>query len=292
MIKRFLLYKFFNQDGTTNPSAINSIGKLDKEDPKLIVQGYMPLEVVDNLDARVARVGAFDGLTQGISLDLQTCSGANEFLLNGDKLLSTLEFNRISDFPGATDHSTISGSIKVHLVETSKGLLKIFFSITEGKYIFSATEAFLSIIVPQGVLSLMGMKYSFDAKFVAQDFSLSVDDNLIDAITYRHGLNGISIETEAVTVKEAKLDCNCCSCCYRSFQSFGSLCFICSTSQYQWNPQLCCIKCPECACCEAKEPPKFHRFLAFSASEEFVSRIRLKYVPLLFIFNNIILGCW
>ena len=233
------------------------------------MQGYKPLEVLDDSDARVARVGAFDGLAQGISLDLQTCSGANEFLLAGDKLLSSLEFNQISDFPGATDHSTISGSIKVHLVETSKGLLKIFFSVTEGKYIFNAKESFLSIIVPQGVLSIMGMKYSFDAKFVAQDFSLSVDDNLIDAITYRHGLNGISIETDAATAKAAKQGCTCYSCCY----SCGSLCFLCSTSQYQWNPKIC-------YCCVKKEPveppsTKFHRFLNFSASEEFVISIRL-----------------
>ena len=239
------------------------------------MQGYKPLEVIDHSDARAARIGAFDGLAQGISLDLQTCSGANEFLLTGSKLLSSLEFNQISDFPGATDHSTISGSIKVHLVETSKGLLEIFFSITEGKYIFNADENFWSMITQFGSVSAMKMKYSVDANFVAQDFSLSVDDNLIDVITYRHGLNGISIETSAATAKSAKQGCTCNSFC----QSCASLCFICSTSQYRWNPKFCC--CEDAKIEDAKkedaivEPPstKFHRFLKFSASEEFVSII-------------------
>lgn len=142
-----------------------------------------------------------------------------------------------------------------------------------------------------GSFSNMIMKYSMDAKFVAQDYSLNVEDHVIDAISYRKGLNGISADTNAASLVAADSCCcaptDSCSMCCAKFGRLSRSCFalnfICSTQQCMIHPKFCGGCCAGCSCkgctscCE--EEKQFFRFLSFSAYEEFQLGVPTKREP-------------
>jgi len=253
--------KYFQPDGSTSAELVTDIGIVQKENAGMMMQGFEHLSVEDNAAARTKRVQEFEALCDGVKLELSACSKIEDLLNYGDKLLSTLTFDEVRDFPGSTDRSNLCGLVKVFLVQTSSNKMKVYFSITEGKYLFSASENFFQLIDPTGTLSTMYMKYTMDAKFVSQESTLVIDDSFIDGIAYRRGSNGVTAMTDAATLKAASQSCSIFSTCL-------SLSFIYCTSQYGWNPAYC--GCCSSKCCEQqKKSDKFMFWLNFSAVDEF-----------------------
>jgi hypothetical protein len=222
--------------------------------------------VTDNQPARVNRIKEFEKLTGGVQMDLTKCTASDQILNYGETLLASLDFNQIKDFPGSTDGHTIDGLIKVYLIQTNSGLLKLSFSISEGKYVFTATERFLTLIESlKGSTSNMSMRYSTEAQFLSQECSLIVQDSIIDVIAYRSGVNSVAINVDAASGSDTG-GTDCCGSCF-------SLCFICCTKQLIWNPKCCgekTAKKDETKNDAGKKSDKFARFLAFNAKEEFV----------------------
>lgn len=258
--------QYFQTDGSTNADNVPSIGKTETVSVPHVLQGFTPLPVTDNQPARVKRIKEFEKLTGGVQMDLTKCTASDQILNYGETLLASLDFNQIKDFPGSTDGHTIDGLIKVYLIQTNSGLLKLSFSICEGKYVFTAAERFLTVIESlKGSISNMSMRYSTEAKFLSQECSLIVQDSIVDVIAYRSGVNSVAINVDAASGSNAR-SINCCGSCL-------SLCFICCTQQLIWNPKCCGEKKAKqdgTKCCGEKKPEKFARFLAFNATEEFV----------------------
>ena len=130
--------KYFQPDGTTRPEFVTGVGTVGLKNEAMMIQGWNHLEVKDDITSRTKRVQQFEKLTDGIKLELTACSKIDGMMAQGDKLLSTLTFDEIKDFPGSTDRSHISGLVKVYLIQT-EFKMKVIFSFTEGKYIFSVS---------------------------------------------------------------------------------------------------------------------------------------------------------
>jgi hypothetical protein len=105
------------------------------------------------------------------------------------------------------------------------------------------------------------MKYSTETQFLSQECSLNVQDSVVDAIAYRSGINGISVDVDVTNVSGGA-GATCCGSCI-------SLCFILCTQQFIWNPKCCGKKATESPTSK-KKAEKFARYLAFKATEEYV----------------------
>lgn len=130
-----------------------------------------------------------------------------------------------------TVHSKFTGMISVSLILSSEGAAKLFFSVAEGELYLSVKESFFSTI-SKGCCSGSSsgdasVDYMIQSQQVSQDCVLSVDDNVISAMSYRKSLR--KVDGAELTSGTANESCwNCCMCCQWQCRCIGCCgCFEC-----------------------------------------------------------------
>lgn len=228
----------------------------------------------DNPAARVARIQEFEDSAKARISPADNFDKLDDCMLQGEKVIASLNCSLVSGLPNTTADSVVSGHIKVSLVGSSAadGGYRLLFSVADGWKELSLSENFTDLQSNWTCIccyfpiefdsfkkksSTATLKYATKRSLNTQFMTLPVKLCVVDSTCYRSAADEFYAAHTSGANNESTGN-NCCADCYAS-------CLICCNS--------CCGESKSSICCgytsytDTKEI-KFEAFQSKKMNEE------------------------
>jgi len=248
---------YYNSDIMKAPKydQINALGTTDIVAENTLVVGakktvsQLEDKPQDNSEARIARVKEFEEAANRRISPANDFDNFNECLIQGEKIICSLNCSLVSGLPNVTEDCVIAGTIKVSLVGSGvagEGY-RLLFSVADGwkelsvfeefiqtESIWSCTCCFYKIENDMAQTKLMAssatLKYSTKRSLNAQFTTLPVKLCVVDSSTYRSAADEFYAVSQSGAVGKSQTIC----------ETIAEYCTICFAA---------CCNAPCCECC-------------------------------------------